>query len=135
MLYQFRVKDFSFVWHDTVGKIQEEAPVVVSALQSLPPTDVHFGAVLAFGQVTNCLRSLGHYIRALAPEVYTPAHHDNFTYLIGGNARDLESYVRDEIDRIPEGRRPRIHYTYDPEDYLDPSLFTFDPRSRRWSRP
>lgn len=132
VLYQFRIGDFVLAWHDTTGKIQEDAPQVVDVLEALPPTDVHFGAVLAFGQVTNCFRSLHAYIEALSPRVYAATHHDNFTYFIGANARDLEPYVRAELERFPETERPDLIYTYDPDDYLNPAPYTFDPRSRTW---
>ena len=132
ILYQFRVGELAIAWHDTVGKITEDAPEVIERLQELPPTDVHFGAILAFGQATNCLRSLGAYITAIEPDIFTPTHHDNFTYAIGGNARDLEPYVRDEIDRISAESRPELFYTYDPDAYIDPTLFTFNPKDKRW---
>lgn len=132
ILYQFRVGELAIAWQDTAGKITEEAPAVVDRLEELPPTDIHFGAILAFGQVTNCLRSLGAYIRALGPDVFTPTHHDNFTYFIGANAKDLEPMVRDEIDRIAEKDRPELFYTYDPEAYIDPTLYTWNPRDPRW---
>jgi L-ascorbate metabolism protein UlaG (beta-lactamase superfamily) len=132
VLYQFRLGRFSLAWHDTTGKIEEDAPAVVKSLHKLPPTDVQFGSVLAFGQVTNCLRSLGQYISALRPKVYAATHHDNFTALIGANARDLEPLVRDELDRLPDEIRPELIYTYDPDDYLDVEPFTFDPSSGRW---
>lgn len=131
LLYQFRLGDFSLVHHDTVGKIDDN-PLVPKALRALPQTDVHFGAVLAFGQVTNCLRSLGLYLRELRPQVYAATHHDNFTWFIGANARDLEPYVRDEIQRVPAKIRPELIYTYDPDDYLNPEPFTFVPTQRRW---
>lgn len=130
ILYQFRVGRFSLAHHDTVGKIDDN-PVVVKALESLPQTDVDFGAVLAFGQVTNCLRSLGLYLRALQPKVYAATHHDNFT-LIGTNARQLEPHVRAELKRLPKKLRPALLYTYDPDDYLNPDPFTFDPTEARW---
>jgi hypothetical protein len=131
ILYQFRIGDFALVHHDTVGKIDDN-PLVGEALRSLPQTDVEFGAVLAFGQVTNCFRSLGLYLRALQPTVYAAAHHDNFTFLLGGNAKDLEPYVREELARIPKKTRPELLYSYDPKDYLNPELFTFDPLDPRW---
>ena len=40
--------------------------------------------------------------------------------------------VRDEIARIPKKDRPELLYSYDPDDYLDASLFTFDPKDPRW---
>lgn len=132
ILYQFRVKDFALTWHDTSGKIEEDAPAAVKAIESLPPTDVHTGPVLAFGQVTNCMRSLGQYIRALRPTIYTPNHHDNFVAVAGDNAKDLEPYVRDEIARIPKKTRPELAYTYDPTDYLRPELFTYKINDPRW---
>lgn len=131
ILYQFRVGKFSLVHHDTVGKIDDN-PLVTEAIRSLPATDIEFGAVLAFGQVTNCLRSLGLYLDALKPDVYAAAHHDNFTYFLGGNAKDLEPYVREELARIPKKTRPELLYSYDPKDYLNPELFTFDPSASRW---
>ncbi len=132
VLYQFRLGDFAFAWHDTTGKIREDAPQVVDALRALPQTDVHFGAVLAFGQVTNCFRSLGIYLEALRPTVYAATHHDNFTFLLGGSAEELEPYVREELARIPKSRRPKLLYSYDPKDYITPRLFTFDPAAPSW---
>ena len=132
VLYQFRIDDFALAWHDTTGKIQEDAPQVVDILRSLPQTDVHFGAILAFGQVTNCFRSLGAYIEALSPKVFAATHHDNFTYFLGANAEDLEPLVREELSRIPRKERPKLLYTYDPDDYLNPKPFTFDPRAPVW---
>ena len=88
--------------------------------------------MLAFGQATNCLRSLGLYLDALKPTIYAPMHHDNFTYFLGANAEDLEPYVREELARIPKKTRPKLLYSYDPKDYLNPDLYTFDPRADRW---
>ncbi len=133
ILYQFRFGDFSFAHHDTTGKIDRDAPAAVEAMERLPETDVQFGSVLAFGQVTNCLRSLGLYIRTLKPKVYAAMHHDNFTYFIGANADDLEPYVRDEIARVPKKIRPDLLYSYDPDDYLNYKLWTFDPDDPRWN--
>ncbi|MDQ3962947.1 MAG: MBL fold metallo-hydrolase [Actinomycetota bacterium] len=132
VLYQFRVGDFALAWHDTTGKINEDAPQAVKVLKTLPPTDVHFGAILAFGQVTNCFRSLRAYIDALSAKVFVATHHDNFTYFIGANAEDLEPYVREELARIPKKQRPKLIYTYDPKDYLNPEPFTFDPEAKSW---
>ena len=132
ILYQFRVGHFGLTWHDTTGKIKEDAPQVVRVLKRLPETDVHLGSILAFGQVTNCLRSLGSYIDALSPKVFSPNHHDNFTYFLGANAKDLEPLVRDELARIPKKKRPELLYTYDRKDYLNPRPFTFDPAAARW---
>lgn len=132
VLYQFRIGHFALTWHDTTGKIDTDAPQVVRVLKSLPPTDVHSGSVLAFGQVTNCLRSLGVYIDALSPKVYMANHHDNFTYFLGANAEDLEPYVREELARIPKKDRPQLIYSYDREDYIRPELFTFDPSAPSW---
>lgn len=132
VLYQFRAGDFSFAHHDTTGKIDKDAPAAVETIERLPETDVQFGSVLAFGQVTNCLRSLGLYIKALDPKVYAAMHNDNFTYFIGANAEDLEPLVRDELARIPKKDRPALLYPYDPTDYLNPGLYTFDPNDKRW---
>jgi hypothetical protein len=132
VLYQFRIGDFAITWHDTTGKIKEDAPQVVEVLKSLPQTDVHFGAILAFGQVTNCFRSLATYIEALSAKVFAATHHDNFTFFLGANAKDLEPLVREELARIPRKDRPRLLYTYDPDDYLNPKPFTFDPRAPAW---
>ena len=132
VLYQFRIGRLAIAWHDTTGKLMEDAPQVLDALRSLPATDVHFGAVLAFGQVTNCFRSLRMYIDALSPKVFAATHHDNFTYAIGANAEDLEPFVREELDSIPKKKRPELLYTYDPEDYLNPKPFTFNPRAAAW---
>jgi len=132
ILYQFRVGELAIAWHDTTGKLKEDAPEVIDRLKALPPTDIHFGAILAFGQVTNCFRDLGMYLEALQPDLFTPTHHDNFTWAIGANAEDLEPYVREEIERIPEETRPELFYTYDPDAYIKPGLFTFNPKDKRW---
>jgi L-ascorbate metabolism protein UlaG (beta-lactamase superfamily) len=132
ILYQFRVGELAIVWHDTTGKLKEDAPDVIDRLEALPPTDIHFGAILAFGQVTNCFRDLRMYLDALQPDVFTPTHHDNFTWAIGANAEDLEPFVRAEIESIPEETRPKLFYTYDPDAYIDPALYTFNPKDKRW---
>jgi hypothetical protein len=132
ILYQFRVGELAIVWHDTTGKLKEDAPEVIDRLKALPPTDIHFGAILAFGQVTNCFRDLRMYLDALQPDVFTPTHHDNFTWAIGANAEDLEPFVRAEIESIPEETRPKLFYTYDPDAYINPGLYTFNPKDKRW---
>jgi hypothetical protein len=133
ILYQFRVGNFALAWHDTTGKLKEDAPKVIETIKTLPPTDVQSGSVLAFGQVTNCLRSLGQYLGALHPKVYMPSHHDNFTWgLGGGGAESLKPYVEEELGRIPEKDRPKLLYSYDPDDYLNYELFTFDPTDKTW---
>jgi hypothetical protein len=132
VLYQFRIGEFSLTWHDTTGKIAEDAPLALKAIKALPETDVHSGSVLAFGQVTNCFRSLRMYLDALAPKVYAANHHDNFTYFLGANAKDLEPYVREELARIPKKDRPELLYSYDRKDYLNYKLFTFDPNDPAW---
>jgi hypothetical protein len=132
ILYQFRIGRFALTWHDTTGRLDADAPQVIKVLESLPPTDVHSGSILAFGQVTNCFRSLRQYIDALRPKVFAANHHDNFTWFIGANAKDLEPLVREELERIPEKDRPRLLYSYDRDDYIEPELFTFDPNARSW---
>ena len=132
LLYQFRIGDFALAWHDTTGKIIDDAPQAFNAIKALPPTDIHFGAILAFGQVTNCMRSLRMYIDALHAKVFAATHHDNFTYFLGANAKDLEPIVRDELASIPRKDRPELLYSYDRKDYINPDLFTFDPASGEW---
>lgn len=72
------------------------------------------------------------YIDALSPKAFAATYHDNFTYGLGANAEDLEPYVREELRRIPKKKRPKLLHSYDREDYLKPSLFTFDPSARAW---
>ena len=132
ILYQFRIGELAISWHDTTGKLKEDAPEALERMKELPPTDIHIGSILAFGQVTNCFRDLGMYLEALQPDLFVPNHHDNFTWAIGANARDLEPLVREEIDRIPEKTRPDLLYYYDPDDYINPKLFTWNPKDKRW---
>src|SRR5207245_5262769 len=53
MFYQFRMDDFAFVHHDTVGPLKENAPQVFDIMRALPPTDVQVGAIAGLNVFTN----------------------------------------------------------------------------------
>lgn len=132
MLYQFRVGDFSFVWHDTAGPIDRDAPQVIKVLERLPETDVQIGAVAAFGMVTNGMRSLGVYMRSLEPQLFSPNHHDNFFPTLGTRDEYFKPCVERELQEIPKKNRPRLHWTTEPEDYVNPDALTFEIADEAW---
>lgn len=131
VLYQFRVRDFAFTWHDSSGPLKEQAPVVFDRMRALPPTDVEAGAVLGFNQLTNGLRDPAMYAAALCPKLYIPLHHDFITEY--GSADDFQEPMRRELARY--GSRPKLRWLVDPHDYLRPELMTFDPGQAGWKQP
>ena len=72
MLYQFRVGDFSLIWHDSVGPLRERAPQVLEQLEALPPTDVEVGSTLGFNDPTNGQRDAVDYLTRLQAEALLP---------------------------------------------------------------
>lgn len=132
LLYRFEVGRFSLVWHDTVGALPEEAPHLVDVLRRLPPTDVQIGAIAGTNQLSNGLRDIRQYIEAIAPRVFVPSHHDDVHVVHGTTAETYRQPLAEELQRLPEDRRPAVTFPTDPGDYIRPELLTFDVRSPRW---
>lgn len=123
LLYQFRVRRFSLTWHDSVGPLREEGPQVFDALDALPPTDVELGSTLGFNDPTNGQRDPVDYMVHLRPAVFFPLHHDFIAEY--GVSKSLEGVFRRELAK----REPvptEVRWLYDPQDYIRPSLMTFD---------
>lgn len=131
VLYQFRLGDFSLVWHDSSGPLKEQAPHVLDVLRRLPRTDVQVGAVLGFNQITNGLRDPAMYVDAIQPRVFVPSHHDFVTEY--GSADEYEPAMRAELERF--GADPELRWLYDPYDYVRPNLLSFRIDDRRWAGP
>jgi L-ascorbate metabolism protein UlaG (beta-lactamase superfamily) len=130
ILYQFRLGDFSLTWHDTAGPLRERAPHVFDLLKGLPATDVEVGAVLGFNDPTNGLRDVVDYVERVRPQVFFPVHHD-FVAEYGASQR-MKGVMEREMAR--RGELPtELRWLYDPQDYLRPSLMTFDPLDVRWA--
>jgi hypothetical protein len=123
LLYQFRLGDFSLVWHDSAGPLRSQAPHVLDRLRALPPTDVQVGATLGFNDPTNGMRDPVDYFMALRPRFFYPVHHDFVAEY--GISKNLEGVFRREAAR--RGELPgEVRWLYDPYDYLRPGLVTFD---------
>jgi hypothetical protein len=123
LLYQFRLRKFSLVWHDTVGPLRERAPQVLKLLEALPPTDVELGSTLGFNDPTNGQRDGVDYVTRIKPRMFFPLHHDFIAEY--GISKGLEGVFRRELakrDPIPTD----IRWLYDPFDYVRPDLMTFD---------
>lgn len=131
VLYQFRMGDFSLVWHDSSGPLKERAPQVFDVLRDLPRTDVQVGAVLGFNQPTNGLRDPAMYVDAIDPAVFIPNHHDFVTEY--GSADEYEPAMRAELARF--GADPELRWLFDPYDYVRPNLLSFRIDDRRWAGP
>jgi L-ascorbate metabolism protein UlaG (beta-lactamase superfamily) len=130
ILYQFRLGDFSLIWNDTAGPLRERGPHLFEALSKLPPTDVELGSVLGFNDPTNGLRDIVDYVERLKPTVFYPVHHD-FVAEYGASQR-MKGIMEREMAR--RGELPtELRWLYDPQDYLRPSLMTFDPEAPRWA--
>ena len=123
MLYQFRLRDFSLVWHDSAGPLRSKGPAILQALRRLPPTDVQLGATLGFNDPTNGMRDPVDYYSAIRPRYFYPNHHDFIAEY--GVSKGLEGVFRREAAR--RGPLPgEVRWLFDPYDYLRPGLATFD---------
>ena len=126
VIYQFRVPGFRLLWHDSVGPVKEEAPVVPRLLRRLPRTDLHLGAIQGFGQITNGMRDVRAYVEAAAARVFVPGHHDDWGIpVVATQADGYRDPLTRELARIPRARRPRLRWMSDPDDYLRPERLTF----------
>jgi hypothetical protein len=132
VLYQFRVGDFSLVWHDSAGPLKERAPEVFEVLEGLPPTDVQLGAIMGFNQITNGMRDPRMYVEALRPKMFVPQHHDNWAPGVSTRGERYEPIIRSELDQIPADRRPILRFISDPQDYVRPEVLTFDVTAPFW---
>ena len=130
VLYRFQVGRFSLVWHDTSGPLSDDAPGALDVLRGLRPVDVEVGAIQGFNQIGNGLRDPRHYIEALAPRTFVPAHHDDWAFGITTNGEAYREPLATELERMPERDRPRVRFIVDPRDYVRPKALTFRLRSR-----
>lgn len=130
VLYQFRVGDFSLLWNNTNGPNQP-GDAVLTALAALPPTDVEIGSIATFNQVTVGFRDSRVLIDAVRPRLFSPIHHDETPTMLQG--RSYEAGFLEELSNIPVERRPGVQFISDPEDYLNPAAFTFDPSAAVWA--
>ena len=122
LLYQFRVEDFTLVYHDTAGPLRSQAPNVLDLLRALPPTDVEVGATLGFNDPTNGMRDPVDYFTAIKPTLFYPNHHDFVAEY--GVSKSLEGVFRREAAK--RGALPGdVRWLHDPYDYLRPGLMTF----------
>lgn len=126
LLYQFRFRGFTLTWHDSSGPLLDKAPAVLDILRTLPPSDVHIGAVQGYNQFTNGLRDPRSYIDALRPKVFVPNHHDNWFPLITARGEAFRSPLHAELSRMPEATRPDLRMLVDRDDYLAPGHLEFD---------
>jgi hypothetical protein len=132
LLYQFTVGRFRLAWHDTSGPNKETAPEVYTALRKLPASSVEVASVQGFGQITNGGRDFRLVVEAVRPKELVPGHHDNWLPGLSTRGELYRPYVVEELNRIPAGARPVLHWVQDPEDYLRPLVWRInDPR---WAR-
>lgn len=118
--YHIRVGNFSLLWHDSVGPINDGNPSaaeIQQALDSFPGcVDVQVGAIVGFNQPLNGLRDPRLYVQHAHPRVALPSHHDAWAPVVGGGAASYENGWRAEIASLEHP--PELDYLRDPEDYL-----------------
>jgi hypothetical protein len=118
--YHIRVGDFSLLWHDSAGPINDGNPSaaeVQHALDSFPGcVDVQVGAIVGFNQPLSGLRDPRLYVQHAHPRVTLPSHHDAWAPIVGGGAAGYEDAWRAEIATL--AHPPQLDFLRDPEDYL-----------------
>ncbi len=133
--YHLRVGEFSLLWHDSVGPIQDGNPnsaQVQQALNSFPGcVDVQVGAIVGFNQPVNGLRDPRLYVQHAHPRVSLPSHHDAWAPVVGGGAASYEAQWRAEIASLEHP--PELDYLRDPEDYLKARSYYV--KDARWAVP
>lgn len=131
VLYQIRIDDFALAYHDTTGPVKV-GDATWNAMRALPPSDVEVGAVVNFGQLTNGMRDVRTLVEALRPKIFVPNHHDDWDPALGSRGDRYQGPVSAELNKIPAERRPSLLWIVDPQDYLKPDLFTWDPTDSAW---
>lgn len=124
--YHFRVGRFSLLWNDSTGEMPENDPqadAIRDAIRSLPEcVDVHVGAIVGFGMLTNAYRDALAYVEAACSTLFIPNHHDAWFPVIGGGASAYETQWRAALNTLPQP--PQLDYLRDPEDYLKVRSFS-----------
>lgn len=133
--YQMRFRDFSLLWHDSTGPINEPNAgwkEVQDALDCFTDcVDVQVGAIVGFNQPLNGLRDPRLYVEHAHPKVSLPSHHDAWAPVVGGGAASYEAQWRSEIAALEHP--PELDYLRDPEDYLAVRRYRID--DPRWKIP
>lgn len=126
--YHLRVRDFSLLWHDSTGPINDGNPSAAelqAALDAFPDcVDVQVHAIVGFNQPVNGLRDPRLYVQHAHPRVALPTHHDAWAPLVGGGAAGYEDAWRAEIASLEHP--PELDYLRDPEDYLKVRAYRID---------
>ena len=114
------------LWNDSTGEMPENDPqadAIRDAIGSLPEcVDVHVGAIVGFGMLTNAYRDALAYVEAARSTLFIPNHHDAWFPVIGGGAAAYETQWRAALNTLPQP--PQLDYVRDPEDYLKVRSFT-----------
>jgi len=133
--YQFRVGEFSLLWHDSTGEMREGDPdseAIQLAFASLPGcVDVQIGAIVGFGMLTSAYRDALAYVRAAQPRVFIPNHHDAWAPVFGGGAAAYETQWTSELATLEVP--PEQDYLRDPQDYMQ--VRSFNVADARWRAP
>lgn len=133
--YQFRVGDFSLLWHDSTGEMREgdpESEAIQHALANLPGcVDVQIGAIVGFGMLTSAYRDALAYVRAAQPRLFIPNHHDAWLPVIGGGASSYEAQWTSALATLAVP--PEQDYLRDPQDYM--KVRSFNVADARWRAP
>ena len=147
-------KEFTFVWHDTIGdlhhgcSIDHQPPTcwddlfpneqvtnnVKLRIAALSATDVEFGSFVNDDYVVNGMRDSIEYSALLKPKVYVPIHQTSIA-LPTSSLYWKVAYLRQLDQMIPTltpEQRPEPRWMVDPEEYLKPMVF--DPKDHRWAK-
>ncbi len=150
MFYDFVLRghhNFSFVWHNTTGPLKEgvgsdpglPSPAIgahlFSIMDSLPATDVEWGAILSIGFPNNGVRDQILYQQHIKPQIYFPLHMTDVaapsSSLEYKNAYLLALQANLDANNITYA--PEARWLVDPDDYLRPQVF--QPDQKRWFTP
>jgi hypothetical protein len=104
-------------------------------MDSLPNTDVEFGAILSIGYTTNGTRDEILYQQHTRPQIYFPLHMTDVE-LVGSSLEFKVNYQQTIFDAIQQASNnvtyaPEARWWVDPDDFMRPQVFNSnDPR---WS--
>ncbi len=146
LLYQFVVRrgpNFSFVWHNTTGPLQEGAgsdpglpsPAVgahlFSIMEALPRTSIELGSIVSLGFATNGVRDAIQYQQHLRPLIYVPLHMTDVA--VPSSSLEFKKSYLETLDTAHIAYRPEIRWMVDPNDFARP--MAYDPQDPRWASP
>jgi hypothetical protein len=104
-------------------------------MDSLPQTNVEWGAILSVGFPNNGVRDEILYQQHIKPQVYFPLHMTDVA--VPSSSLEFKKTfllaLQENLDAHNITFAPEAHWLVDPDDYLRPQVF--DPDQQRWFTP